>query len=95
MEVTKPSGRVGAFLFRLYFGRVYPFLTQLFTRSRDARDMMRYYWETMDACVPPTEVLAALRAAGLADVKRIPLMGLFSEYLAVKPELVLQSTLPH
>jgi len=84
MEVTKPSGRIGQFFFRLYFGRIYPFLTQLFTRSRAARDMMRYYWETMDACVPPSDVLAALRAAGLADVKRIPLMGLFSEYVAVK-----------
>jgi len=84
MEVTKPSGRIGEWLFRLYFGRIYPFLSQLFTRSRDARDMMRYYWETMDACVPPTDVLAALRAAGLVEVKRISLMGLFSEYVAVK-----------
>ena len=85
MEVTKPSGRIGGFFFRLYFGRIYPALTQLFTRSRAARDMMHYYWETMDACVPPADVLAALRAAGLVEVKRIPLMGLFSEYLAVKP----------
>ena len=84
MEVTKPPGRVGEFFFRLYFGRVYPFLTQLFTRSRAARDMMSYYWETMDACVPPADVLAAMRASGLSDAKRIPLMGLFSEYVAVK-----------
>ena len=85
LEVTKPSGRVREFFFRVYFGRIYPFLTQLFTRSRDARDMMRYYWETMDACVPPDTVVAALNSAGLAEVKRIPLMGLFSEYVAVKP----------
>jgi demethylmenaquinone methyltransferase / 2-methoxy-6-polyprenyl-1,4-benzoquinol methylase len=84
MEVTKPAGRVGGFLFRAYFGRIYPFLTQLFTRSRDASEMMRYYWETMDACVPPAEVLAALRQAGLAEVNRVALLGLFSEYLAVK-----------
>jgi demethylmenaquinone methyltransferase/2-methoxy-6-polyprenyl-1,4-benzoquinol methylase len=95
LEITKPAGCIGAFLFRLYFKRFYPFLTQLFTRSRDARDMMHYYWETMDACVPPTEVLAALRAAGLTEVNRISLMGLFSEYLAVKPALVLSSTLHH
>jgi demethylmenaquinone methyltransferase/2-methoxy-6-polyprenyl-1,4-benzoquinol methylase len=84
LEVTKPSGRVANFFFRLYFGRIYPALTQLFTRSRDARDMMRYYWETMDACVSPETVLAALRAAGFADVKRTPMLGLFSEYSAVK-----------
>jgi len=84
VEVTKPANRLGAFLFRIYFGRVYPFLTQLFTRSRDARDMMRYYWETMDACVPPATVLDALRATGLIEVKRNTALGLFSEYTAVK-----------
>ena len=84
LEVTKPAGRLGGFLFRLYFGRVYPALTRLFTRSRAARDMMRYYWETMDACVPPETVLQALRNAGFAEVKRIKMLGLFSEYVAVK-----------
>ena len=84
LEVTKPSGRVGNFLFRVYFGRVYPALTQLFTRSRDARDMMRYYWETMDACVPPATVLEALSAAGFTAVTRKQMAGLFSEYSAVK-----------
>ncbi|HET7537141.1 MAG TPA: class I SAM-dependent methyltransferase [Candidatus Didemnitutus sp.] len=84
LEVTKPSGRIANFFFRLYFGRIYPALTQLFTRSRDARDMMRYYWETMDACVPPDAVLAALRNAGLTAVERNTALGLFSEYTAVK-----------
>jgi len=84
LEVTKPAGRIGGFLFRLYFGRIYPFLTRLFTRSDDARNMMRYYWETMDACVPPALVLQALTAAGLTDVKRNVIGGLFSEYTAIK-----------
>lgn len=84
LEITKPTGAVGNFFFRLYFGRIYPALTQLFTRSRDAREMMAYYWETMDACVRPESVLAAMRAAGFADVKRKNLWGLFSEYIGVK-----------
>jgi demethylmenaquinone methyltransferase/2-methoxy-6-polyprenyl-1,4-benzoquinol methylase len=84
LEVTKPSGRMGGFFFDLYFGKVYPGLTQLFTRSRAAKEMMVYYWETMDACVPPETVLGALRAAGLAEVKREKLLGIFSEYVAVK-----------
>ena len=84
LEVTKPSGAIGRFFFRLYFGRIYPALTQLFTRSRAAKDMMSYYWETMDACVPPENVLASMRAAGFAEVKRKQIFGLFSEYSAVK-----------
>jgi demethylmenaquinone methyltransferase/2-methoxy-6-polyprenyl-1,4-benzoquinol methylase len=84
LEVTKPTGRISGFFFRLYFGRIYPSLTRLFTRSTDARDMMKYYWETMDACVPPDIVLRALADAGLANVKRRVEIGLFSEYTAVK-----------
>ena len=84
LEVTKPSSRAGAWFFRLYFRGLYPFLTQLFTRSRAARDMMLYYWETMDACVRPPVVLEALRAAGFSGVKRTRVLGLFSEYSAVK-----------
>ena len=84
LEVTKPTGRIAAFLFRLYFARIYPWLTGLFTRSRDAREMMRYYWETMDACVPPASVLEALRTAGFAEVRRNSALGLFSEYSGVK-----------
>jgi demethylmenaquinone methyltransferase/2-methoxy-6-polyprenyl-1,4-benzoquinol methylase len=84
LEITKPVGRISAFLFRLYFGRIYPFLARLFTGSPDARDMMRYYWETMDACVPPASVIEALHSVGLADVQRNTVLGLFSEYTAVK-----------
>ena len=85
LEVTKPRGRVGGFLFELYFRRIYPFLTRLFTRSNDAREMMHYYWETMDTCVLPADVLGALQAAGFTAVKRNVSLGLFSEYTAVKP----------
>ena len=84
LEVTKPTGALPRFFFRTYFGHVYPFLARLFTRSDDAREMMRYYWETMDACVPPGTVLLALQDAGLVDVKRDTALGLFSEYTAVK-----------
>jgi demethylmenaquinone methyltransferase / 2-methoxy-6-polyprenyl-1,4-benzoquinol methylase len=35
--------------------------------------------------VPPADILAALQAAGFADVKRHVLNGMFSEYSAVRP----------
>jgi demethylmenaquinone methyltransferase/2-methoxy-6-polyprenyl-1,4-benzoquinol methylase len=84
LEITKPTGRFAGFCFRLYFGRIYPFLAGLFTRSREARDMMRYYWETMDACVRPASVLDALRSVGLTEVQHKTVLGVFSEYTAVK-----------
>jgi demethylmenaquinone methyltransferase/2-methoxy-6-polyprenyl-1,4-benzoquinol methylase len=84
LEVSKPASRFGRFFFTVYFGRIYPWLTQLFTRSRSARDMMHYYWQTMDACVPPDQVLQAMQTAGLGSARRRALSGIFSEYSAVK-----------
>jgi demethylmenaquinone methyltransferase/2-methoxy-6-polyprenyl-1,4-benzoquinol methylase len=46
--------------------------------------MMRYYWETMEACVPPEDVLAAMNRVGLGAVDREIQATLFSEYSAVK-----------
>jgi demethylmenaquinone methyltransferase/2-methoxy-6-polyprenyl-1,4-benzoquinol methylase len=84
LEITKPVGWFSGFCFRLYFGRIYPFLAWLFTRSPKARDMMRYYWETMDACVRPASVLEAMRSVGFTEVQHRTVLGVFSEYTAVK-----------
>lgn len=84
LEATRPAGRIGSALFQLYFGIVYPFFARLLTRSQKAEEMMIYFWETMDTCVRPESVVAAFKAAGFAQAQRIPVMGIFSEYTAVK-----------
>lgn len=84
LEVTRPEGAFKRWLFQLYFGRIYPGFTRVFTRSREAQKMMKYFWETMDTCVRPDSVLAALRAAGFVDVQRVKIGGLFSEYVGKK-----------
>jgi demethylmenaquinone methyltransferase / 2-methoxy-6-polyprenyl-1,4-benzoquinol methylase len=84
LEVTKPAHRFGAFVFELYFRRIYPAVSRLLTRSRSTGAMMVYFWETMDACVRPELVLQELRSAGFAQAGRQRLLGLFSEYTAVK-----------
>jgi demethylmenaquinone methyltransferase/2-methoxy-6-polyprenyl-1,4-benzoquinol methylase len=42
--------------------------------------MMTYYWETIEACVPPETILGALRQSGFSEVNRRVDLGLFSEY---------------
>jgi demethylmenaquinone methyltransferase/2-methoxy-6-polyprenyl-1,4-benzoquinol methylase len=79
-EVTKPRGRVAARLFDLHFGVIYPFLTRILTRSRDAEAMMRYYWKTMDAAAGSDAILGALRTVGFADVKHSAQLSLFTTY---------------
>ena len=47
--------------------------------------LWRYYWDTIEACVPPERVLATLAAAGLTSPARHVELGIFSEYTGRKP----------
>jgi demethylmenaquinone methyltransferase / 2-methoxy-6-polyprenyl-1,4-benzoquinol methylase len=69
---------------KFYLKHVVPAVTRVVRRSADAQELMRYYWDTIEACVPPADIQAALAAAGFTDVKRHVLNGMFSEYSAVK-----------
>lgn len=96
LRVLKPGGRLlvieisrapssktrGAI--RFYFTRVLPFVMKLSTRSRHVDVLMRYYWDTIAACIPPEAILDTLRASGFATVERHVLGGVFSEYVATK-----------
>ena len=64
---------------------VVPLLARFVARQRDTAHLWRYYWDTIEACIPPERVLEALRAAGFTDVKRHVELGIFSEYTAVRP----------
>ncbi len=85
LELTPPHHALGASLIRFYLRRIVPALARLRTRSADAELMMRYFWDTVENCVPPESILGALDAAGFADVQRAVAIGLFSEYTARKP----------
>ena len=82
MELTRPEGRVGSLLLKTYLRNVVPAIARLSSRSRDTPTMWRYYWDTIEACVPPASVMDELRAAGLADVARRVEVKIFSEYTA-------------
>ena len=86
---SRSRGRASAVIrwaIRVYFQRVLPLIIRIGTRSPDARLLMKYYWDTIDQCVPPPMILAALRADRLCR-RPVPLVGgCLSEYVARKPE---------
>ena len=49
-------------------------------------ELWRYYWDTIEACIAPEQVMQALAAAGFRDVRRHASLGVFSAYTAIKPE---------
>jgi demethylmenaquinone methyltransferase/2-methoxy-6-polyprenyl-1,4-benzoquinol methylase len=80
MEIARPEGRLAHALAKAYVGRVVPALSRLL--GRDSETLMRYYWDTIDACVPPAEILRQLGAAGFRDVACDTQLGIFRAYTA-------------
>ena len=39
-------------------------MTLVSTGSREAKLLMDYYWDTVEKCVPPETIVAAMRGAG-------------------------------
>jgi demethylmenaquinone methyltransferase/2-methoxy-6-polyprenyl-1,4-benzoquinol methylase len=64
--------------------RVVPAVARLAGRHTDTQRLMDFYWDTIDACVAPQEVLAALARSGLDSPTRVLSLGMFSEYVAKK-----------
>jgi demethylmenaquinone methyltransferase / 2-methoxy-6-polyprenyl-1,4-benzoquinol methylase len=81
VEVSRPKSRAAMTVLRGYFRFVF-IATRLMTGSPAAELMMRYYWETIEACVPSTTITAALEHAGFTNVRRQTWGGVISEYHA-------------
>ena len=79
LELTRPSNRLVATPLRVFMTRVVPALTRV--AGRDGAALMQFYWDTIEACVPPEAVLASLERAGFRPVTRQLTIGMFSEYV--------------
>ena len=85
LEITRPSSRLGNAVLKAYMRGFVPLLARVIARAGDSPRLMRYYWDTIEACVPPEAVMRTLAAAGFAAVSRHVELGVFSEYRARKP----------
>ena len=85
LEITRPAGRLPQALLKGYMRAVVPLLARAVTRRGDNADLWRYYWDTIEACIAPPAVQAALRDAGFAEVRRVTSLGIFTEYHARRP----------
>jgi demethylmenaquinone methyltransferase/2-methoxy-6-polyprenyl-1,4-benzoquinol methylase len=84
LEITPPEPGLRHQLLAFYMGRIVPLLARFGRRGRTSQVLMRYYWETIDTCVLPSVILAALAEAGFREVTRRVEMGILSEYTAVR-----------
>jgi demethylmenaquinone methyltransferase / 2-methoxy-6-polyprenyl-1,4-benzoquinol methylase len=84
LEITRPSSRLQHGFLRFYLGRVVPFLARFGRGGRTSKELMEYYWDTIESCVPPEVILGALREAGFSNVERRVQNGMLSEYTGVR-----------
>ncbi len=85
LEITRPEGRLKTSILKAYMRGVVPLLARVLGRETDTPVLMRYYWDTIEACVPPDQVVGALQRAGFLDVERNVELSIFSAYRGRKP----------
>lgn len=84
LEITRPARRLPLTAIRFYMKGVVPLLSRLTAGGQRQQLLWEYYWDTINACVPPVILTDAMTAAGFADVKRHVELGIFSEYTGRK-----------
>jgi demethylmenaquinone methyltransferase/2-methoxy-6-polyprenyl-1,4-benzoquinol methylase len=84
LEITQAESPFGRWLLKSYMRGVIPLLARLVSSQKKTTTMWCYYWDTIEACVRPEQVIATLSAAGLTHVERHLELGIFSEYQAIK-----------
>jgi demethylmenaquinone methyltransferase / 2-methoxy-6-polyprenyl-1,4-benzoquinol methylase len=82
LEITRPEGRWWRALLKTYMRTLVPWAARVLARKHDTPLLMRYYWDTIDACIAPPLILAALDAAGFVEVSSSVELGIFSQYCA-------------
>jgi demethylmenaquinone methyltransferase/2-methoxy-6-polyprenyl-1,4-benzoquinol methylase len=84
LEITSPAGPLRRALLKGYMRGIVPFVSRCIARHRDVPKLMRYYWDTIEACASPAAIMASIQEAGFVDVQRTVSLGIFSEYWARK-----------
>jgi demethylmenaquinone methyltransferase/2-methoxy-6-polyprenyl-1,4-benzoquinol methylase len=87
LELTRPAADSAAYRFtHFYLHTVVPWLARLGPGGPDAQTLMEYFWDTVDNCVPPATILAALTGSGFSSPRQGVVHRVFSEYVATKAE---------
>jgi len=84
LELTNPRSVWARRLNRFYLGVVVPKIAYVTTGRQAARQMMEYFWDTIENCVPPDVILQAIREGGFAEARREVTGGILSEYVALR-----------
>jgi demethylmenaquinone methyltransferase/2-methoxy-6-polyprenyl-1,4-benzoquinol methylase len=87
LELIQPKGKLSGILLKWYMRRILPPLSRLITRRNHSELLWKYYWDTIESCLPPKRVLKALDDVGFGDVTQHTELGIFTEYNSARPHI--------
>jgi len=82
LEITPPRAAWARRLLKFYLGKMVPMLSRVLARHDETSLLLRYFWDTIEACAPPAQVSEALGRAGFTAMRRHVEVQVFSEYTA-------------
>ena len=82
LELAKPSTPRRAAIVRFYLGHIVPRLSRWTSGMAETETLMRYYWDTIEQCVPMADILCALAAAGFVQSHCDREFDVFRAYIA-------------
>ena len=86
LEIGRPRYGPAKFVVKIFMGWIVPAISAVVSLDGSGWRLMRYFWETVDRCVPPERVVEALEAAGFVEVARSVEFGILNVYTGRKPE---------
>jgi demethylmenaquinone methyltransferase/2-methoxy-6-polyprenyl-1,4-benzoquinol methylase len=84
LEIVRPKGRFRHAVAETYLRRVVPVLARLTTGRGETEILMRYFWDTIEHCVPAETILRTMADAGLSEVREINELQVFATYVGCK-----------
>ena len=87
LEIARAENRAVQAAASLWLGRMIPAVCGLVMPRGQGRLLMRYYWETIEECVPAQTIEMELRRSDFTDVHSTATLGILKEYHGVKPRM--------
>lgn len=84
LEISRPDSAFVRTLLRGYMAVVLPLLARWRSAGPELRTLLKYYWASIEQCVPPEKIVGQLRDARFASVERRRFGPMLNDYFAKK-----------
>jgi len=85
LEISRPHSAFQFHLAKFFLKMVVPRIAQMKTRNQESLQIMRYFWDTIEHCVSPEQIISAIKKAGFVQSNVSEIAGGFiRDYTASK-----------